>query len=438
MNAIAKIETQSPMVPATSGEVRGFSSSLGIFSSEEKFAFMQRAARVFAESDLVPKHMQGKLSNCLIALNIAERLQEEPLTIMQNMMVVNGSPGWKSAYLISRANQSKVFHGRIKWRVENRETNMKVTAYATLAETGEEVSQWVDMALAKAEGWTKNPKYQSMPEIMLQYRSAAFLIRLHCGEVLFGKMSTLQTVEELETDGVMKDITPAPAAPASSSVLAPPAPPPRRAAKAPVEAKQPDPAHDPETGEIIEPAADDRGPETAEVPPSAASPEDDRTAIPSKAVADDASGDDTSDDFPGDRPMPKAAEPQQEQSAELKALLDTAQKKVARGKKGLNLWIGGLEENEKALIKPHYGELLRQAALNDVPSDSPAQQDQEAVDDEDGPGSEASVKRAREEGAKAKKIGMMPKHNPYLNREGLEKEQRNWREAYDAAKGSAS
>jgi hypothetical protein len=52
------------------------------------------------------------------------------------------------------------------------------------------------MSMAKAEGWsTKNgSKWNNMPELMLMYRAAAFLIRTYAPEISMG----LQTADELE------------------------------------------------------------------------------------------------------------------------------------------------------------------------------------------------------------------------------------------------
>ena len=56
--------------------------------------------------------------------------------------------------------------------------------------TGEVVKVSVSMETAKKEGWTRNTKYQTMPEQMLRYRSATWLIRLHCPEVLLGMQAS--------------------------------------------------------------------------------------------------------------------------------------------------------------------------------------------------------------------------------------------------------
>ena len=47
--------------------------------------------------------------------------------------------------------------------------------------------------MAKAEGWTSNPKWRNMPELMLAYRASAFFARVYCPEALMG----VQTTEEI-------------------------------------------------------------------------------------------------------------------------------------------------------------------------------------------------------------------------------------------------
>jgi hypothetical protein len=167
--------------------------------------FGWRAAQIFAGSQLVPKHMQGKREDCFIALHMAERLNEDPLIVMQNIVLVQGTPGWKAQYMIARANASGLLKGRIKWRVTGAGEALAVVAYATMAADGEVVeSPEINFAMAKAEGWTSNKKYQSMPEMMFRYRSAAFLIRLNMPEVMLG----MQTAEEVEDSTFGGEISP--------------------------------------------------------------------------------------------------------------------------------------------------------------------------------------------------------------------------------------
>lgn len=166
----------------------------------QHFEHSQRVAKMFASSELVPQHLRGKLADCLIAYAIAKRTREEPLVVMQNIYFVSGRAGWHTPYMIAKANRSGVFARRINWRTEGAGDALRVTAFATLADSGEVVEAPVSMAMAKAEGWTRNSKYQSMPEQMLRYRAAAMLIRLFCPEVMMG----LPVADEVDDLGVSR------------------------------------------------------------------------------------------------------------------------------------------------------------------------------------------------------------------------------------------
>ena len=44
----------------------------------------------------------------------------------------------------------------------------------------------VTLKMARLEGWTSNKKWQTMPELMLAYRAAAFFARIHVPNLLMG------------------------------------------------------------------------------------------------------------------------------------------------------------------------------------------------------------------------------------------------------------
>lgn len=176
-----------------------------LVTTDNTFQLMQREAKLFAMSPLVPQHLrQGSpeqaLANCYIALHMARAMDENPLLVMQNIYIVSGKAGWSAQYIIARANRSGVFKGRINWRKIGSGDSLEVTAYAHLADSGEEVSATVSMAMAKAEGWTKNSKYQTMGEHMLRYRSATMLVRLFAPEVMMG-YQTVDEIEDVDTAG---------------------------------------------------------------------------------------------------------------------------------------------------------------------------------------------------------------------------------------------
>lgn len=174
----------------------------------DTFDQMQRVGKMLAMSPLFPEHLrkgnlEQAIANGVLVVNMAMRLNEDPLTVGQNIYFVGGKPSFSTSYMISRVNQSGVFKDPIDWDVTGNGDTLSATATAVLAATGKKVSFTCDMAMAKAENWTKNPKYKSMPALMLRYRSAAALIRLYAPQTMLGMPVQI----EVET-GNMKDVTP--------------------------------------------------------------------------------------------------------------------------------------------------------------------------------------------------------------------------------------
>jgi hypothetical protein len=162
-------------------------------------------SEIMAQADIIPTHYRGKPANVFIAVQSALRMNLDPMQIMQNTFVISGKLGMVTAFAISLANQSGLFDSGIRYRIDGSGENLKVTAYTNLKKTGEEISYTITMKEARAEGWTKNAKYQSLPELMLRYRAATLLIRTHVPEVLNG----MHMVEEIEDTVIAtKDVTP--------------------------------------------------------------------------------------------------------------------------------------------------------------------------------------------------------------------------------------
>ena len=155
------------------------------FTDKDRRAELWSVAKMLSEASIIPAAFHNKPADCFIALHLADMLGADPLVIMQNLYVIRGRPGWNASFAIAQANRSGVFDGRITYDESGAGDSLSVVAIATLAATGETVrSIAVDMAMATAEGWTSNKKYQSMPLLMLRYRAAMFLIRQVCPEVL--------------------------------------------------------------------------------------------------------------------------------------------------------------------------------------------------------------------------------------------------------------
>ncbi|WP_407411585.1 hypothetical protein [Acinetobacter sp.] len=220
----------------------------------EAFELSQRIAKMLSQSTLVPEQYRatvkvkdGKdnygnwlyrdepnpngLSNCIIALNMANRMGADPLMIMQNLYLIEGRPSWSSQFVMAAINscgrfsalrfeiedlgEKEVEYTETVWQNRQKQTvhkkitiqNMSCVAFAIERETGERIeSSKITMEMAVKEGWyQKNgSKWQTMPEQMLRYRAASFFGRVYAPELLMG----LRTQEE-EQDAII-DITPEP------------------------------------------------------------------------------------------------------------------------------------------------------------------------------------------------------------------------------------
>ena len=164
--------------------------SLDFLTDANAFEHIWRVATAFSGSKMVPAHFQGKPQDTFVAIQMALQLQINPLLCLQNVAVINGRPSFSAQFMIGLANSRGPFAGPLTWQTEGQGDDLSVTCHATLKATGEIVSVNVSMAMAKADGWTKNAKYRSIPEQMLRYRSATWLIRLYCPEVTCGMQST--------------------------------------------------------------------------------------------------------------------------------------------------------------------------------------------------------------------------------------------------------
>ena len=202
------------------------------------FDQLQRVAKALSASTLVPVQYRafaevkeyGKvvghepnsagLPNCIVALNMAQRMGADPLMVMQNLYIIEGRPSWSSQFIIAAINScgrfsplrfdisepgktEEITYTATVWKnkqkvEEQRKVKVKhqtCRAWVIEKETGERLDgPLVSIQMAIDEGWlTKNgSKWQTMPEIMLRYRCASLFGRLYAPELLMG----LQTVEE--------------------------------------------------------------------------------------------------------------------------------------------------------------------------------------------------------------------------------------------------
>lgn len=221
------------------------------FGDLASFEFLQRTAKAFSNSTMVPTSYQAMvtkgygdratvepnpaaLSNCMIALDMSQRMNANPLMIMQNLHIIEGRPSWSSQFIIAAINNCGKFsplrfdlqwldeidatYSTFDWedrkKVEKKHKvrikNARCVAWAIEKATGERLeSAPVTMEMAVNEGWfgKNGSKWKSMPDLMMRYRSAAFFGRIYAPELLMG----LPTAEEMhdvfsvEADGTVTE-----------------------------------------------------------------------------------------------------------------------------------------------------------------------------------------------------------------------------------------
>lgn len=169
-----------------------------------KFNHMVRVSSALSQSEFVPKKFQGKPADCLIALDMASRVNASPLMVMQNLYTVNGSPAWTGNWCMTMIRSCGRFSNDDHVRTGEVGTDSNgcyFTAYDKVL--GKQVvGVNVTVATAKKAGWwDRNPQWRNNTELMLVYRAAAYFVREHCPEVLMG----IITAEEIN------DISGAPA-----------------------------------------------------------------------------------------------------------------------------------------------------------------------------------------------------------------------------------
>jgi len=168
-----------------------------VFSGIQAFEDAQRIAKALASSTLIPPQFQGQqgFANCLVALEIANRMGISPFLCMQHLHIIHGRPSWSSAFIIAMVNGCGRFTP-LRFEISGSGDSLACYAIATDIKTDQELKgPTITMAMAKKEGWATKAgsKWLTMPELMIRYRSAAFWGRLFAGDLLVG----LQTQEEV-------------------------------------------------------------------------------------------------------------------------------------------------------------------------------------------------------------------------------------------------
>lgn len=151
-----------------------------------------------SKSDIIPDNYKNKPQNVVIAIGLANQMQLDPFTVMQNLAIIKGKTSWSGSFcktLIERTGKYKNLE--LNYVGEKGKDSYGCYLSAVRVSDGKIINgPTVTMAMAKAEKWTSNSKWLTLTDLMLAYRCQSFFCRLYVPEAMNG-IYTSEEVEEV-------------------------------------------------------------------------------------------------------------------------------------------------------------------------------------------------------------------------------------------------
>lgn len=141
-----------------------------------------------SKSDIIPDNYKNKPQNVVIAIALANQMQLDPFTVMQNLAIIKGKTSWSGSFcktLIERTGKYKNLE--LNYVGEKGKDSYGCYLSAVRVSDGKIINgPTVTMQMAKAEKWTSNPKWLTLTDLMLAYRCQSFFCRLYVPEAMNG------------------------------------------------------------------------------------------------------------------------------------------------------------------------------------------------------------------------------------------------------------
>lgn len=153
-----------------------------------------------SKSDIIPDNYKNKPQNVVIAIGLANQMQLDPFTVMQNLAIIKGKTSWSGSFcktLIERTGKYKNLE--LNYVGEKGKDSYGCYLSAVRVSDGKIINgPTVTMQMAKAEKWTSNSKWLTLTDLMLAYRCQSFFCRLYVPEAMNG-IYTTEEVDEIST-----------------------------------------------------------------------------------------------------------------------------------------------------------------------------------------------------------------------------------------------
>ncbi len=156
-------------------------------------------AQTLSKSEIIPQSYKGKPADCLIAIDIANRLGLSPAIVMQNSQCVRGNFTWKGSACKAMIDGCGRYQ-KTRYVYVGEEGKDSYGCYLEAIDNDGDIIKGVPVtiAMAKKEGWYNKDgsKWQTMSDLMLKYRAAAFFMRTECASIAMGFL-TKEEVEDI-------------------------------------------------------------------------------------------------------------------------------------------------------------------------------------------------------------------------------------------------
>lgn len=184
-----------------------------IFSSLQTMEDATKIATELSNSSLVPQAYQKNVPNTLIAMEMSNRIGTSVFMVMQNLDIIYGKPSWRASFIIAALQACGRFGThRFEWnrkdnegkRIGRNDESFGCRFVAPERQTGDILKgPWVTWGMVRAEGWDQRrdkkgnliSKWNTMPELMFQYRAATLFGRLYAPDILTGMQSADEVID---------------------------------------------------------------------------------------------------------------------------------------------------------------------------------------------------------------------------------------------------
>lgn len=167
----------------------------------------QRVLQV-QNTSIIPIEIRGKTQELVEIAKIADHRGVPFLSLLNNIMFIDGKMGWKSTYIIACINKANDrFTAPLNFKTVGIEGEL---SYGKKAFTYDKKGNLIEgpvvtMQIAETAGWTNkvNSSWNTLPELMLSYRAATFFGRLFAPDLLDGMHTADELIDIYSVSGTL-------------------------------------------------------------------------------------------------------------------------------------------------------------------------------------------------------------------------------------------